>query len=105
MSYDYLQVDSYEIKVLKAVRGRELQVHSQLLVSSCTILGWVGIKMKLQASPLFWFQPIWLRLQSAVFWWGSVSCKNNLGMCVRLLSGFSQGIESVVTLLRGGFIV
>ena len=42
MSYDYLQVDSCEIKVLKAVRGRELQgtwsAHGQLMYSSR--VGW-----------------------------------------------------------------
>lgn len=34
------------------------EVSAGCMISSCTILRWVGINVKLQASLTFWFQPI-----------------------------------------------
>ena len=55
------------------------------MINSCTILRWVGIKVKSQVSPVFWLQPAWC-LSACDQQFSSVSCKNSLGMCVRALS-------------------
>ena len=70
---------------LKAVWGRGCRGEDQLVHSSR--IGWhqgdvssiINLLVSISLASLF--------LRSAVFiWWGSASCKNNLGMCVKPLT-------------------
>ena len=72
------------------------------MISSWTVLGLVGIKVKFQVNLL-----VSISLGSMVSCFhlqGSASCKNNLGMCVRPLSvSFNTG--SLMILLCGRIIL
>lgn len=50
---------------------------------------WVGIKVRSQVSPVFWFQSAWC-LSACGQQFSSVSCKNNLGMDVRCIYIFRE---------------
>lgn len=72
-----------------------------------TVLGLVGIKVKFQHLQLLLLTSIGsMFLLSAVFiLWGSASCKNNLGVCVRSLIYPFQETGSSVILLCGRITV
>ena len=68
----------------------------QGMISSWTVLGLVGIKVKFQVNLL-----VSISLGSMVSCFhlqGSASCKNNLGMCVRPLSIFFRKRSSLILL-------
>ena len=71
-----------------------------------TVLGLVGIKVKFQHLQLLLLTSIGSMFLSAVFiLWGSASCKNNLGVCVRSLIYPFQETGSSVILLCGRITV
>ena len=43
----------------KGFKGSVREGSAGCMSSSCTIPGLVGIKLKFQASPIFWLQPVW----------------------------------------------